>query len=312
MSETPGMQTKVVNTETVASAIRKYIDIKHESIVETKVSAAASNTIEGDVVIARHGSDLTIEQANKLKQQVEVVYIYNAMNDVSEDELFVIESIRSRFADADGFWDEAYIRSLLGSEYDEAALELDLDSKQIKATFETGEIAVIPLDELEAKLVADYKHNENTFTQSFISNYHHSIDILKTAVKAVQSNRVNLKDVTLVESQVSWKQTNDSIQEVINKLDRVAEGLQEKVEAKMNEADTKIAEITTPEVEEKKSNFIYIVIVIIAAIIVSALFFTIFVLPSLRAGIGTSRRDNSLTRNAGIPKSNVSSTASKT
>lgn len=312
MSETPGMQTKVVDTETVANAIRKYIDIKHESIVETKVSAVASNTIEGDIVIARHGSDLTIEQANKLKQQVEVVYIYNAMNDVSEDELFVIESIRSRFADADGFWDEAYIRSLLGSEYDEAALELDLDSKQIKATFETGEIAVIPLDELEAKLVADYKHNENTFTQSFISNYHHSIDILKTAVKAVQSNRVNLKDVTLVESQVSWKQTNDSIQEVINKLDRVAEGLQEKVEAKMDEADTKLAEITKPEVEEKKSNFIYIVIVIIAAIIVSALFFTIFVLPSLRAGIGASRRDDSLTRNADIPKSSVSSTTVKT
>lgn len=289
MSDSSSFNTKAINDEAIASAIRKYIDIKRDSIVETKVSAVASNDIKGDVVIARHGSELTIEQSNKLKQQVEVVYIYNALNDVSEDELFVIESIRSRFIDADGFWDEAYIRSLLGEEYEDATLELDLDANVIRATFETGEISVIPIDELEAKLVSDYKHNENAFSQAFISNYKRSIDTLRTSASAVQSNRVNLQDVTLVESQVAWKQTNKSIQEVISKLDRVAASLNSSAIESQNEAIEELQEMIDDKIDDKKtehkSNYVYIVIIIIAAIIVSALFFTLFVLPSLRAGI---------------------------
>ena len=279
------MNTKVINTETIASAIRKYINIKHESIVETKVSAIASNTIEGDIVIARHGSDLTIDQTNKLKQQVEVVYIYKALDDISEDELFVIESIRSRFADADGFWDEEYIRKLLGPEYDDATLELDLDDNVIRATFETGEISIVPIDELEVKLVADYEHNENTFTQAFISNYQHSIDRLRTSAKSVQSNRMHLQDVTLVESQVAWKQTNESIQSVVNKLDKIADGLQEKLDESIDESIS--------EKPEEKSNLFVILLIVSLAVLVSGLLFVILVLPGWRAGMPKPKPESS-------------------
>lgn len=268
-----------VDRDTISSAIHKYIDIKHESIIESKVSATASNTLEGDVVIARGVSKLTIEQSNLLKQQVEVVYIYKEMNDMTDEELLVTESIRDRFNETNGFWDEDYIRSLLGEEYSDADIVMDLNENVIKATWSTGETEVIPMSDMEALLVADYEHNENTFNTYFLSYYQHSIDALYTAAEAVQSNRMYLKDVTLVESQAEWKQTNETIQEVTNRLSRAAEDLEKRLDEEVDEVQDKIDDI---KIKEEIDGFL-VFIVIIAAIILSAIFFLLFIMPSLRA-----------------------------
>lgn len=270
---------------TIASAIHKYIEIKHESIIESKVSATATNTLEGDVVIARSGSKLTIEQSNLLKQQVEVVYIYSQMNDMTDEELLVVESIRERFVETDGFWDEDYIRSLLGEEYTDADIVMDLNESVIRATWSTGETEVIPMSQVEAYLVADYQHNENEYTTRFLSYYQYSIDSLYTAAEAVQSNRMYLKDVALIESQAAWKQTNQTIQEVTNRLSHIAENLEKRLDDEVEVEDT------TPS-QSLDSQFL-IVLIIIGAIILSAIFFLLFIMPSLRAASSYSYGGNS-------------------
>ena len=205
----------------IKNAISKLIDIQHSVDVQMSVVSIQSNSLDtgSGAVIARGNSNVTLDQSNKLKQNVEVVIVYQMIADanMSNNELFVTQAIRDTF---DGFYTDDYIKAVL--ELPETSeIMIDYDTKMLEIRYASGEVEKIPLSLVEDKLAANFKYNEKIFEENFLSHKKETKMKVETALSATQTNRRVLENVKFLDSSVAWKQTNNAIQDLLVRLDAI-------------------------------------------------------------------------------------------
>lgn len=221
----------------IKNAISKLIDIQHSVDVQMSIVSIQSNSLDtgSGAVIARGNSNITLDQSNKLKQNVEVVIVYQMIADanMTNNELFVTQAIRDTF---DGFYTDDYIKSVL--ELPETSeIMIDYDTKMLEIRYASGEVEKIPLSLVEDKLAANFKYNEKIFEENFLSHKMETKMKVETALSATQTNRRVLENVKFLDSSVAWKQTNNAIQDLLVRLDAIT-GMNTNQGGKINVGDS--------------------------------------------------------------------------
>lgn len=278
--------------ETVRRSIQKYLQIQNRADAEVEVVAIGSNAISGRTPLVVVNSTLTIDQSNKAQQQVELLYVIDAMADadLSEEETQIISGI---IASNGGFYSQSDLQTALSLPSD---AEIEVDGDVVTATYPTGEVKEIQTVELIEQLADEYIQNEDIYEEK---RQELSIQ-LDAAVKAIQSNSIEIDNCKFIDSDAELMQLNRSIQAVkaaiTNKASSETDNSMTTDRQRASEADIsanasiddstksisnassdqelseRVSEVTASKLNLSKLLFIVILIVAIALITASLIF----------------------------------------
>lgn len=272
----------------VEQAITKLIDVQHTVDIKTSQVGFQSNTVGTGTgaVVVRGKSNLTIDQSNDLLQKIEVIYYYEtiANMDLSDEELFVMDAIHSRFPE--GFFTTDYIRNVLKLASD-VELSLDYDKQMLVVTSSTGEVTNVPFTELAHELGIDFTKNIKTYEEQFIQNNKNIKIKVDNAMSAVQSNRLILNNCSFADSEVAFRQTNRAVQTVTEKLAVIASDKSTMKDTSVNETSRELnGELEAPvenedeETDEERGLTVtQIVIIVVAAVLLTILILALIFIP---------------------------------
>lgn len=284
------MNASSLSNETVSNSISKYLSTIHDvniSMESVKIQSNAFTT--GDGILSVTGnSTIDINQSNKLKQDIEIVYYYDELANYTQDEFFVTQSIRDKFEDFDGIWSEEFLLDLF--HIPEGDVDLNFENEMLIITTPDGEVTNIPFPELIIKLTEEFVYNIKNYSDIFYQNIDKNIENLKTSISAIQTNRLVINsDIT--DSDVSFVQTNEAIQKVINMFGsfKTIETDEPEIPEINNDGEGEEEEIIENKEESKQetssnktTKILFYIVIILGVIVITSFLVFIFIRPSLK------------------------------
>lgn len=223
------MELLDINEIDVKSAIMKYIQM-HDSIDEKTVDI--SNKIEqvnyvstGDgAMVSRGTSNPVVNQLNRSYREIKITMIYSkfAQYDLSDPELFVMQSYAGEFMDSDMFFTTAYIARMLDIPTN-SSIGIDIEKNEVVTEFD-GQTKTFPLSLLVERLAIDFLQNNEEYRKRFKPNFEICQDKLTIALDNFQSNIMKFDNVTFLDSEnITFEQINEECTSVEVRISNMIE-----------------------------------------------------------------------------------------
>lgn len=274
--------------EDVKKAIEIYMKIFNK--IQSKIEAIqlASNNQESNIIYAGEG-ELTIEQINENIQEVTNVgfFICTANeNELSDNELLIIQSIYNKFENNKGFYTNEYLSDLFNK--NNSKFVINIPDQEIKIENNNEIVDEIDYNIFIDKLSQDWYDHKSEFEKIFVDNYERNKIVLETIASTTTTNEIDFGIINIFESEADFSQINQSIMNLQNQLGKIYDKLigpkGPKTSSSIEEIENKLDE-NKDELDFKK--IIFIIVIIVGICIVSSILLLIFVKPGISAGINS-------------------------
>lgn len=271
--------------EDVKKAIELYMKIFNK--IQSKIEAIqlASNNQESNIIYVGEG-ELTIEQINENIQEVTNVgfFICTANEDeLSDDELLIIQSIYNKFENNKGFYTNEYLSNLFNK--NNSKFVINIPDQEIKIENNNEIVDEIDYNIFIDKLSQDWYDHKSEFEKIFVDNYERNRIVLETIASTTTTNEIDFGIINIFESEADLSQINQSIMNLQNQLGKIYDKLiGPKTSSSIEEIENKLDE-NKDDLDFKK--IIFIIVIIVGICIVTSILLLIFVKPGISAGINS-------------------------